>query len=224
MTAGELFDVDAFRALGHRVLVVQQIQQPTLVLGSTQDGTTLDADALARRGVGVVRRRSGGGAVLLEPGRSVWVDTWVPYGDPLWHNDVGRSAGWVGAWWASALGLDASAVHRGAPVESRWARSVCFAGVGPGEVVTAGRKVVGVAQWRGREGALSHSFAYLDVDWAVLVELLGLGAGRAEAASELAATTGTLRHLGVADPGPFVEALVDHLPDRLSWELRRRAA
>jgi hypothetical protein len=91
-------------------------------------------------------------------------------------------------------------------------------------VVTAGRKVVGVAQWRGREGALSQSLAYLDVDWVVLVELLGLEVGQAEAAGELARTTGTLHGLGVADPVTFVERLLAHLPNSTSWELRRPVA
>ena len=47
----------------------------------------------------IVRRRSGGGGVLLMPGEFVWLDLEIPAGDALWHDDVGRSMWWVGELW-----------------------------------------------------------------------------------------------------------------------------
>ena len=53
---------------------------PAVVLGSTQSPDVVDADAAAVGGVAVVRRRSGGGAVLVTPEDPVWIDLWVPDG------------------------------------------------------------------------------------------------------------------------------------------------
>ena len=47
---------------------------PALVLGSTQRARSSTHAACAAAGIEVVRRRSGGGAVLVEPGRVLWVD------------------------------------------------------------------------------------------------------------------------------------------------------
>jgi lipoate-protein ligase A len=74
-----------------------------LVLGSTQAVTVADRAACARTATEVVRRRSGGGAVLVVPGWQLWVDLVVPAGDPLWADDVARAAWWVGEAWAAAV-------------------------------------------------------------------------------------------------------------------------
>ena len=52
---------------------------------------------------------------------------------------------------------------------------VCFAGRGPGEVFHGAAKVVGLSQWRAREGALFSSCAYLRWDPAPLVALIDAG-------------------------------------------------
>lgn len=175
---------------------------------------------MARRGVELAVRRSGGGAVFLEPRRAVWIDTWVPRADPLWDEDVVRAAAWVGSWWTEALGGRDLDVHEGRPIASLWSSAICFAGVAAGEVVHRGRKAVGVAQWRSREGALTHSLAYLGIDWVTMTELLDLGPGRADAADELAASTTTLADLGATDPARLTATLIDRLPDAGSWEVR----
>ncbi len=138
---------------GRRAVWVCQPSSPALVLGSTQPDAVVDTAACAAAGVDVVRRRSGGGAVLVEPGALLWVDVIVPAGDALWDADVGRSFLWLGDVWAGALaelGI-AATVHRGALRRSRWSDLVCFAGLGPGEVTRAdGAKVVGISQRRTR--------------------------------------------------------------------------
>ena len=96
-----------------RTVAVLTVERPALVLGSTQREDVVDRRRLAAAGVDLVRRRSGGGAVLVEPGRTVWIDIDVPVGDPLWTDDVGRSFGWLGRTWAAALG-DLGLAGRGA--------------------------------------------------------------------------------------------------------------
>ncbi len=130
--------------------------RPTLILGSSQDVADVDQQACERLGVEVVRRRSGGGAVLAT-GDLLWVDIVVPVDHPLWVDDVSRSAVLVGERWQLALaslGIDDLHVHDGPMVNTRWSQQICFAGVGPGEVCdAAGRKTVGISQRRTRDGA-----------------------------------------------------------------------
>jgi lipoate---protein ligase len=140
-----------------RAVHVFEVERPALVLGSAQPDDVIDRAACEAAGVEVVRRRSGGGAVLVEPGGVVWVDVEVPRGDPLWHDDVGRATWWLGECWAAALhdlGVGGLTVHRGGLLRTRWSTLVCFAGLGPGEVTDeAGGKLVGIAQRRTRAGA-----------------------------------------------------------------------
>ncbi len=207
-------EVDALRG---RTAWVLTVSTPSLVLGSTQDATDVDESAAADLGVAVVRRRSGGGAVLLDPGAAVWVDLLVPRGDPLWHDDVGIAAEWVGEAWVgalAALGHDDAVVHRGALVRTPTSPVVCFGGLGPGEVVAGGGKVVGLSQRRTRDVARFQCSALLGWDPDRHAALLAPGLRRVlpgvepvEAVRELAVET-----LARSEPGAVVEALLEQLP------------
>ena len=133
-----------------------EVASPALVLGSSQPIEHVDVTACAQRGVEVVRRRSGGGAVLLQPHDATWVDVLVPRDHPRWDDDVGRSAWWLGECWQAALealGVAGTEVHRGPMVRTQWSDRVCFAGTGGGEVIRDGAKIVGISQRRTRAGA-----------------------------------------------------------------------
>jgi len=218
MRGPDPFDLGAVRTLRQRSVFVRRVEVPTLVLGSTQRALAVERDAPGSP-VAVVRRRSGGGAVLLEPGRAVWMDTWVPREDALFDDDVSSSRQWVGRWWADALDADGLEVHAGRPIRTPWSGLICFGGVDAGEVVRGGRKVVGVAQWRGREGALTHSLAYLEVDWARLSALLGLGADIPAVVGFLEARTATVRDLGADVAEGLAARLLRRLPDPDSWRI-----
>jgi lipoate---protein ligase len=173
-SAGELHDRDP---TGGREVWVHQPSRPAVVLGSTQPDAVVDRAAVAAAGIEVVRRRSGGGAVLVEPGGVVWVDVVIPPGDPLWDDDVARAAHWVGGVWADALrsvGVGEPEVYRGPLVTTPWSSLVCFAGVGAGEVLVLGAKVVGLAQRRTRAGARFQTAAMLRWEPDRLVALLAL--------------------------------------------------
>ncbi|MDA8316399.1 MAG: hypothetical protein M0010_14700 [Actinomycetota bacterium] len=217
--ASGAFDVEPFRAAGRRV-VLRDVERPTIVLGSTQPITVVDADRARRSGVEVVRRRSGGGAVLLRPRAQVWADLWVPRGDPLWSPEPRASAVVAGEWWARAFGSERMSVHRGPSVPAPGSDTICFAGIGPGEVVWGTRKVVGLAQWRSREGVLVHGCAYHRWDAAGIAELLARPlATRCSLASAIEDAAVGVADLGWASWGE--DALVAALPDPASWEVRR---
>ena len=86
--------------------------------------------------------------------------------------DVSVAAEWVGAWWMTALaGLRVSGASTSTPVarcRGSSASSSASPGAGPVEVFQGVRKVVGLSQWRAREGALFSSCAYLHWDPAPL--------------------------------------------------------
>jgi lipoate-protein ligase A len=184
-----LFDVEQFRTHTRRVAVAREVTVPTLVLGSTQPTELVDTAGLRGRGVELSRRRGGGGAVFLGPGEQLWLDAWIPRDDPLWVADVSAAADWVGAWWTgalTALGQRGLQAHRGRSVAGAIGDLVCFAGRGPGEVFQGARKVVGLSQWRAREGALFSSCAYVRWDPASLLALLDVDAHtRADLVSDL---------------------------------------
>ena len=159
------------------VAVCTLVDRPALVLGSTQADAVADAARVAAASVDLVRRRSGGGAVLVVPDGQVWIDVWVPRQDARWEDDVVRSSQWLGDVWAAALdalGVGQVAVHRGRALDSAWSKTLCFAGLGPGEVTAGGRKVVGLAQRRTRHGARMHTMAHLHWDPEPLCRLLSL--------------------------------------------------
>ncbi|HEX4979651.1 MAG TPA: hypothetical protein VFV35_06265 [Acidimicrobiales bacterium] len=188
---------------GRRVEVLEPTA-PALVLGSAQRDVA-DTDACTAEGVEVVRRQSGGGAVLVEPEGLLWVDVLIAVDDPLWTGDVSASARWLGAAWSEALrgvgGVDAPTVHEGSMCLNRWGRLVCFAGLGPGEVTdgAGGPKVVGIAQRRTRHGARFQCAVALGWDPLRLTGLLRFAsdAERAGAAADLS-RPGVVRPV---DPG-----------------------
>jgi lipoate-protein ligase A len=193
-----------------RAVHVFEVERPALVLGSAQPDDVVDRAACEAAGVEVVRRRSGGGAVLVEPRGVVWVDVEVPRGDPLWHDDVGHATWWLGECWAEALhdlGITAAlTVHRGGLVRTEWSDLVCFAGLGPGEVTDAtGAKLLGIAQRRTRAGARMQCAVPLRWDSAAMANLLvaepGLAEDLADAVTPVAST-----------PAEVVDAFLGALP------------
>lgn len=166
---------------------------PALVLGSSQDVALVDEGAAWAAGLQVVRRSSGGGAVFVAPERSLWIDVVVPRGHRLWSDDVRKSAYWVGQAWARALvgfGLETEVYAEGLE-STRWGRLVCFGARGPGEVLTGGRKTVGIAQRRTKDGARFQCIVYDRWDAHDVVDYLVMEDGdREQALADLAVVGG----------------------------------
>ena len=189
-----------------------RVTQTALVLGSRQDASLLNVDQCGRNNVEVVRRRSGGGIVFLAPGEHVWLDVVVPRGDVLWSDDVAQASWWLGDVWVQtlhSLGMSDVSVHRESLSSDAWGDLLCFAGVGPGEVVQQGNetlsKVVGISQRRTREYARFQCTIYTkwnphDVEMYVVNTPGNL--------SEIAHRVATVQ----ADQQAIVDTFVSHLP------------
>ena len=214
----DFFDVEQFRHEPRRVAVAREVERPVLVLGSTQPTELIDVAAMRGRNVETARRRGGGGAVYLGPAEQLWLDAWIPRDDPLWTGDVSAAAEWVGAWWMEALGGEGQHgfdIHHGRSAPGELGDLVCFAGRGPGEVFRGVAKVVGLSQWRAREGALFSSCAYVRWDPAPLLALLRLDPDvRAALSLDLGPLGAGLAELG--SPSPDVArvraSLLESLP------------
>jgi lipoate---protein ligase len=158
-----------------------------IVLGASQSESLVDTELAKREGVEFLKRRSGGGAVWVAPGEMVWIDVIIPASDPRWVVDVNHAFHWLGQVWRNALielgfASDSVSVHQGALVHNSWSKSICYAGVGPGEVLLhkgtgGGQKVVGIAQKRTRAGAWFQCGALLHWNPDELVRFLQVGAG-----------------------------------------------
>jgi len=150
----------AAAALGEAGLTATIVTPAALVLGSAQPETD------AATTIDVVKRGTGGGAVLCDAG-TLLIDLAVPAGHALAPEDVTEAYRPLGEAIQVALvgmGLDCRTVtvdearamddaHKAA------ARRACWAGLSPYELVLAdGRKLVGLAQRR-RRGAVLHQIA-----------------------------------------------------------------
>lgn len=200
-------------ALGHTVRLLRP-QARAIVLGSTQASSLVDAQACRRSGTEVARRRSGGGAVLVEPDGQIWVDVAIPRSSPLWIDDVSRASWWLGEVWARALdavGATGAHVWRGPMRDTPWSKLCCFAGIGPGEVLSpAGRKWVGISQRRNRQGAVLQSACLLRWDPVGLVDCLAIGPDdKRSAAADLVAAAEAVPAVGNVLAGAFLAHLAD---------------
>ena len=120
---------------------------------------------------------AGEGPSVSSPARSSgWMPGYprtTPCGEPTCPSPPSGSGS--GGWrlWRDS-GTQGFDVHTGRASPGRFGDLVCFAGRGPGEVFHGARKVVGLSQWRAREGALFSSCAYLRWDPAPLLALIHL--------------------------------------------------
>ena len=150
------------RRAGETVLRVYAWSRPTLSLGRNQRAVGIyDEPLLAERGVGVVRRPTGGRALLHH--REVTYSVTAPCDDT---GALLAEYGRINALLCSALGSLGLPVVAAAPAARAAAPSAapCFAEPARGELTLNGRKLVGSAQWRERGAMLQHGSILVDDD------------------------------------------------------------
>jgi lipoate-protein ligase A len=182
-------------------------QPPTVSLGRHQPLAEIDRSAVAALGYDLVRRSTGGRAILHVDELTYSVA--APADEPRLRGGVmdaylrlsnGLLAG------LQALGLQAEKAAgnvRTAPDVS----AACFEAPSAYEITAAGRKLIGSAQSRRARYVLQHGSLPLTGDITRLVELLALPLGeRVELRRQLVERAGTLAQaLGVDEDAPVVQ-------------------
>jgi lipoate-protein ligase A len=206
--AEDLALLDAVRDDGRARLRIYRFHAPTLTLGRFQADDEVDTEACTRYGVEVVRRPTGGRALLHGAEVTYSVAMPKPPGadgavDAL-YCAIAQSliAG------LAQLGIDAAVAAQ--PVAP--AGAVCFTGVQGADLRVAGRKVCGSAQVQRGAFAMQHGSVLLDRLPFDEVDLLHFASDedRDRTRAKLRASTVTLAELGVAaDARAVADALIE---------------
>ncbi|MCS7282985.1 MAG: lipoate--protein ligase family protein [Anaerolineae bacterium] len=128
---------------------------PCLSLGRNQSVMEVDREALARAGYDLVRRPTGGRAILHIDELTYSVA--LPLEHPLARGDVPSSCRRISEGLLAALrslGVWNATAYQEKPATP--VGPVCFETPGEFEIVVGGRKLIGSAQARGRGGLLQH--------------------------------------------------------------------
>ena len=136
--------------------------QPWVSLGSGQSASDLDLVRLAEREWGLVRRASGGTAVIHQ-GQLGYAIV-LPVDDPLWRGDLIASYARFSMPFRDALTRLGATVVAALPGENgrftadapHLADRACFGALGPYELLANGRKLIGNSQIRRRHAATQH--------------------------------------------------------------------
>ncbi len=165
-----------------------QATHPALILGAAQKLPVLDLAACRKAELEVYKRTSGG-TVVLAGADLVSLDVALPPFSQLASHDITLAYRWFAEVWIAALarlGVSARLVEpeearaarlklEAAPPEARLVKLVCFGTLSSYEVVAEdGRKLVGLAQVRRRNGSLLQAGIHLHWPAADFTERLAL--------------------------------------------------
>lgn len=158
------------RRCGESVLRVYGWSRPVLSIGRNQRAVGMyREEVLAERGIDVVRRPTGGRALLHH--REVTYSVTAPCDDTgALLTEYGR----INALLCSALASLGVPVVVATPAIRAATPSAapCFAEPARGELTLDGRKLVGSAQWRERGAMLQHGSILVDDDQSSIADLL----------------------------------------------------
>ena len=161
--------MDRARDTGEAVLSVYSWERPTLSLGLNQTAAgKYDLDEVRERGIDLVRRPTGGRALLH------WHEVTYSVTAPVPDDSLGESYRRINRLLLdglSRLGVRAAESAAGAPTPSP-GELPCFAAPTEGELVVDGAKLVGSAQFREDGALLQHGSILLLDDQAVILSLL----------------------------------------------------
>lgn len=178
---------------------------PCLSLGRNQPLADVDLAACRTAGVEVVRRPTGGRAILHTDELTYSVA--LLQGDPRATGEVVDSYRRLSEGLLAGLHLlGADAVQAGSQKPAADLSAICFQTPSEYEIVVGGRKLVGSAQWRARGGVLQHGSLPLGGDLGRIVACLLLPeAGREAQRHRLRARAATLEEV-LGHPVSFAQA------------------
>jgi lipoate-protein ligase A len=233
--------LDSVIAGGVPVLRFYTWRPATLSLGTNQAVGEIDPAACEARGFGLVRRLTGGRAVLHQ--HELTYSVIARENDPRVSGGVVESYRKISAALVEGLGtlgatvslaapdkalLRVTSARRGAVLDeaeeaAEGSRAVCFDAASAYELTAGGKKLVGSAQARRGGALLQHGSILLDIDWEAWVSVFAYAseAGRRRAYTKLPERMTSLRHeVGRAiSPGEALAALVPAFERTLSISL-----
>jgi lipoyl(octanoyl) transferase len=162
--------MDRAAASGEWICRVYAWRQPTVSFGRNQAAVRhYDADRIAAQGYEAVRRPTGGRAILHH--REVTYSVAAPVAGAGGLHESYLLINRLLVDGLRALGLDVAVAS--ARVQAMQPGPIpCFDHPSSGELVAAGRKLVGSAQWRSESALLQHGSILVDDDQAHLTALL----------------------------------------------------
>ena len=189
--------MDRARTTGEAVLRVYSWTNPTLSFGRNQKTIGYDRASLAESGLAVVRRPTGGRAILHHREITYSVTAPVSQGE-----SVADAYSWINELLLRGLrilGVSAEIAPRttrAAPPDT----NPCFAAASPGEITVGARKLVGSAQYREDGALLQHGSILVADDQSALASL-------ARGASAVAPATLEDALQRIPQPGELLVAL-----------------
>lgn len=179
-----------------------QYDDAAVIMGCSQKPDQAQQQRAEQAGLPIMRRGSGGGAVLAGP----WmlsVTLFIPADHAIAEQNIIEIFSWFEQIWLTALhqcgvpckGVDQPIIDRSKEIsETRQLKWACYASLSHGEVVSEDdRKLVGLAQIRKRKGVALVSGLHLQpCDWTTLSEIVVAKAGQGESLAALNSDAQTL--------------------------------
>ena len=217
-------------ALGEAVLSGQSLPvvrffqwvPPTISFGYSQHiAREVDVDAVRRNGIGLVRRVTGGRAVLHA--QEITYSVICPESDPIAAGGIITTYTRISAGLAAGLrrlGVDAVLARSSDPLTGPRADQAtlpCFGSTSRAEIVVSGKKIVGSAQHRMRGLVIQHGSILIGPEHRNLVRYLRTDDEvRERYARRMAETTTSLAELGwTGTIGQVTSALAQGLVEQL---------
>jgi lipoate-protein ligase A len=155
---------------GETVFCVYSWKTPTLSFGRNQPARALyDVARLRRAGIDIVRRPTGGRAIIHH--REVTYSVTAPLADAPPLRDAYSRINTMLMAGLARLGVPTALAGRGARAEAPSAHP-CFEMPAEGELISGGHKLVGSAQWRDEGGLLQHGSILVDDDQSAIPDFL----------------------------------------------------
>lgn len=154
----------AFPKLGRPTLRLYRWARPAVSIGYAQRASACDLEACAQLGLALVRRPTGGRAVLHDPDRELTYSLVHPVGGLGGVRESHRLIAEALALGLRQLGLPAEVAARVRCGARPALSGACFEAPSPHELTIAGKKVAGMAQVRDRLALLEQGSLPLELD------------------------------------------------------------